>query len=31
LIGQAEFELVRAEDVTENEVEVSRCWHAARQ
>ena len=31
LIGQAGFELVRAEDVTENEVEVSRRWHAARQ
>jgi SAM-dependent methyltransferase len=30
-IGQAGFELVRAEDVTENEVEVSRRWHAARQ
>jgi SAM-dependent methyltransferase len=30
LIGQAGFELVRAEDVTENEVEVSRRWHAAR-
>jgi cyclopropane fatty-acyl-phospholipid synthase-like methyltransferase len=31
LIRQAGFELVRAEDVTENEVEVSRRWHAARQ
>ena len=31
LIGQAGFELVRTEDVTENEVEVSRRWHAARQ
>ena len=31
LIGQAGFELVRAEEVTENEVEVSRRWHAARQ
>src|SRR5262249_17631503 len=31
LIGQAGVELVRAEDVTENEVEVSRRWHAARQ
>jgi SAM-dependent methyltransferase len=31
LIGKAGFELVRAEDVTENEVEVSRRWHAARQ
>jgi hypothetical protein len=31
LIGQAGFELMRAEEVTENEVEVSRRWHAARQ
>src|SRR5215470_12860938 len=31
LIRQAGFELVRAEEVTENEVEVSRRWHAARQ
>ena len=31
LIDQAGFELVRAEEVTENEVEVSRRWHAARQ
>ncbi len=31
LISQAGFELVRAEDVTPNEVEVSRRWHAARQ
>jgi SAM-dependent methyltransferase len=31
LIGKAGFELVRTEDVTENEVEVSRRWHAARQ
>ncbi|WP_165231245.1 SAM-dependent methyltransferase [Aquisphaera insulae] len=31
LIGQAGFELVRAEDVTDNEVEVSHRWHAARQ
>src|SRR5262249_58736162 len=31
LIGQAGFELVRAEEVTENEVEVSRRWHAARE
>ncbi len=31
LIGRAGFELVRSEDVTENEVEVSRRWHAARQ
>src|SRR5262249_3316234 len=31
LIGQAGFELVRTEDVTENEVEVSRRWHDARQ
>jgi hypothetical protein len=31
LIGQAGFELVRAEDVTQNEVEVSQRWHAARQ
>jgi hypothetical protein len=31
LICQAGLELVRAEDVTENEVEVSRRWHDARQ
>jgi cyclopropane fatty-acyl-phospholipid synthase-like methyltransferase len=31
LIRQAGFELVRNEDVTENEVEVSRRWHDARQ
>lgn len=31
LIVQAGFELARAEDVTENEVEVSHRWHAARQ
>jgi SAM-dependent methyltransferase len=31
LVGQAGFELVRAEDVTENEAEASRCWHAARE
>src|SRR5262245_7788172 len=31
LIREAGFELVGAEDVTENEVEVSRRWHAARQ
>jgi hypothetical protein len=31
LIRQAGFELVRSEDVTENEVEVSRRWHDARQ
>src|SRR5262249_61134979 len=31
LIRQAGFELVRTEDVTENEVEVSRRWHDARQ
>jgi SAM-dependent methyltransferase len=31
LIRQAGFELVRANDVTENEVEVSHRWHAARQ
>src|SRR5262249_710374 len=31
LIRQAGFELVRVEDVTENEVQVSRHWHAARQ
>src|SRR5262249_50080085 len=31
LIREAGFELVRAEEVTENEVEVSRRWHAARQ
>ena len=31
LIRAAGFELVGTEDVTENEVEVSRRWHAARQ
>jgi SAM-dependent methyltransferase len=31
LIGEAGFDLVLAEDVTENEVEVSRRWHDARQ
>jgi SAM-dependent methyltransferase len=31
LIREAGFVLVGAEDVTENEVEVSRRWHAARQ
>jgi 2-polyprenyl-3-methyl-5-hydroxy-6-metoxy-1,4-benzoquinol methylase len=31
LIGEAGFELALTEDVTENEVEVSRRWHAARQ
>ena len=31
LIREAGFELVRTEDVTENEVQVSRRWHAARQ
>ena len=31
LLAQAGFELVRAEEVTENEVELSRRWHAARQ
>lgn len=31
LIGESGFELVRAEDVTENEVEISRRWHDARQ
>jgi SAM-dependent methyltransferase len=31
LIRQAGFELVRTEDVTDNEVEVSRRWHDARQ
>jgi cyclopropane fatty-acyl-phospholipid synthase-like methyltransferase len=31
LIGEAGFELLRSEDVTENEVEVSRRWHDARQ
>ena len=31
VIRQAGFELVRTEDVTENEVEVSRRWHDARQ
>jgi SAM-dependent methyltransferase len=30
LIRQAGFELMPAEDVTENKVEVSRRWHAAR-
>ena len=31
MIRAAGFELVGAEDVTANEVEVSRRWHAARQ
>jgi SAM-dependent methyltransferase len=31
LIGRAGLELVRSEDVTGNEVEVSRRWHAARE
>jgi SAM-dependent methyltransferase len=31
LVRQAGFELVRTEDVTDNEVEVSGRWHAARQ
>ena len=31
LISEAGFELLRTEDVTENEVEVSRRWHDARQ
>lgn len=31
LLGEAGFELVAAEDVTDNEVEVSRRWHDARQ
>jgi SAM-dependent methyltransferase len=31
LIRQAGFELMRTEDVTENEAEVSRRWHAARE
>jgi SAM-dependent methyltransferase len=31
LIGQAGFQLMRAEDVTGNEVEVSHRWHAARE
>jgi SAM-dependent methyltransferase len=31
LLGEAGFELVMTEDVTDNEVEVSRRWHAARQ
>jgi cyclopropane fatty-acyl-phospholipid synthase-like methyltransferase len=31
LIREAGFELVRAEDVTQNEVEVSGRWHGARQ
>jgi SAM-dependent methyltransferase len=31
LIREAGFELVLAEDVTENEIEVSRRWHDARQ
>jgi SAM-dependent methyltransferase len=30
-IREARFELVGTEDVTENEIEVSRRWHAARQ
>lgn len=31
LLREAGFELVLAEDVTDNEVEVSRRWHASRQ
>jgi len=31
LLGEAGFELVMTEDVTDNEVEVSRRWHDARQ
>jgi SAM-dependent methyltransferase len=31
LLGEAGFELVSTEDVTDNEVEISRRWHAARQ
>jgi SAM-dependent methyltransferase len=31
LLGEAGFELVKTEDVTDNEVEVSQRWHAARQ
>jgi hypothetical protein len=31
LIREAGFELVAAEDVTQNEVEISRRWHSARQ
>lgn len=31
LVRQAGFDLVRTEDVTDNEVEVSRRWHDARQ
>jgi SAM-dependent methyltransferase len=31
LLAEAGFELVTTEDVTDNEVEVSRRWHAARQ
>jgi SAM-dependent methyltransferase len=31
LLGEAGFELVTTEDVTDNEVEVSRRWHTARQ
>jgi len=31
LISEAGFELVRTEDVTANEVEISRRWHDARQ
>jgi hypothetical protein len=30
-IREAGFELLGAEDVTQNEAEVSRRWHAARQ
>ena len=31
LLGEAGFELVMTEDVTDNEVEVSQRWHDARQ
>jgi hypothetical protein len=31
IIREAGFELIRAEDVTANEVEVSRRWHDARE
>lgn len=31
LLAEAGFELVTTEDVTDNEVEISRRWHAARQ
>jgi len=31
LLREAGFELVLSDDVTDNEVEVSRRWHAARQ